>query len=124
MESTENIRLLPIDKNGNGHVDFFESIYNSPDDLSRGVWIGKYPHALSGSIYAMSQTRPADKNALAFLTWIVTDGGKYLASNGYGELISLEKQSNLASLMNIPKNEDTLTQTGNASLHGSSSLSP
>ena len=112
----ENIRLLPIDKNGNGHVDFFESIYNSPDDLSRGVWIGKYPHALSGSIYAMSQTRPADKNALAFLTWIVTDGGKYLASNGYGELISLEKQSNLASLMNIPENEVTLTQTGNATL--------
>jgi glycine cleavage system H lipoate-binding protein len=115
-EIVENIRLLPIDKNGNGQIDFFESIYNSPDDLSRGVWIGKYPHALSGSIYAMSQTRPTDKNALAFLTWIVTDGGKYLASNGYGELINLEKQSNLASLMNIPKNDDTLTQTGNASL--------
>ena len=43
----ENIRLLPIDKNGNGRMDNFESIYNSPDDLSRGVWIGKYPHALS-----------------------------------------------------------------------------
>ena len=111
----ENIVLLPIDKNGNGHIDFFESIYHSPDELSRGVWIGKYPHALSGSIYAMSQARPADKNALAFLTWIVTDGGKYLASNGYGELINLEKQSNLASLMNSPENEDTLAQTGNAS---------
>ena len=112
----ENIRLLPIDKNGNGHIDFFESIYNSPDDLSRGVWIGKYPHALSGSIYAMSQARPTDENALAFLTWIVTDGGKYLASNGYGELINLEKQSNLASLINNPENKDALRQTGNASL--------
>jgi glycine cleavage system H lipoate-binding protein/ABC-type phosphate transport system substrate-binding protein len=112
----ENIRLLPIDKNGNGRMDNFESIYNSPDDLSRGVWIGKYPHALSGSIYAMSQSKPTDKNALAFLTWIMTDGGKYLVSNGYGELINLEKQSNLASLMNNPENEDTLTQTDNASL--------
>ena len=78
-EFEEDIRLLPIDKNGNGRIDHFESIYNSPDDLSRGVWIGKYPHALSGSIYAMSQTIPTDKNAIAFLTWIMTDGGKYLA---------------------------------------------
>jgi glycine cleavage system H lipoate-binding protein/ABC-type phosphate transport system substrate-binding protein len=112
----ENIRLLPIDKNGNGRMDNFESIYNSPDELSRGVWIGKYPHALSGSIYAMSEAKPTDKNALAFLTWIMTDGGKYLASNGYGELINLEKQSNLASLMNNAKIDDTLIQTGNTSL--------
>jgi glycine cleavage system H lipoate-binding protein len=111
----DNIMLLPIDKNGNGHIDFFESIYHSPDELSRGVWIGKYPHALSGSIYAVSQARPADKNTLAFLTWIVTDGGKYLASNGYGELINLEKQSNLASLVNSPENKDNLAQAGNAS---------
>ena len=71
----ENIRLLPIDKNGNGRLDNFESIYNSPADLSRGVWIGKYPHALSGSIYAMSQAMPTDKNAIAFLSWIMQDGG-------------------------------------------------
>jgi LPXTG-motif cell wall-anchored protein len=45
----------------------------------------------------------------------VTDGGKYLASNGYGELINLEKQSNLASLVNSPENKDNLAQTGNAS---------
>ena len=64
----------------------------------------------------MSQAKPTDKNAIAFLSWIMTDGGKYLVSNGYGELINLEKQSNLASLVNNPKNEDTLTQTGNASL--------
>ena len=112
----ENIRLLPIDKNGNGRMDNFESIYNSPDELSRGAWIGKFPHALSGSIYAISLAKPTDKNALAFLTWIMTDGGKYLSSNGFGELVNLEKQSNLAFLTDNPKNIDTLAQAGNASL--------
>ncbi len=104
-EIDQNISLLPIDKNGNGRMDNFENIYNSPDDLSRGVWIGKYPHALAGNIYAMSLAKPTDKNAVAFLSWIMTDGGKYLVSNGYGDLISLEKQANLAVLSGNQGNE-------------------
>lgn len=104
-EVKEDIRLLPIDKNGNGCIDNFERIYNTPDDLSRGVWIGKYPHTLCGSIYALSFTKPADKNELAFLTWIMTDGGQYLAANGYSDLIHMEKQANLAALMNNTGNE-------------------
>jgi len=111
-ELVADIRLLPIDKNGNGRIDNFENIYNTPDDLLRGVWIGKYPHALSGSIYAMSQTKPTEASAIAFLEWIMNEGGKYLASSGYSELISLEKQSNLASLANNPANEETRPQTG------------
>ncbi len=99
-----NISLLPIDKNGNGRIDMFENIYNTPADLSRGVWLGKYPHALSGSIYAISESKPTDKNTMAFLAWIVTDGGKYLVSNGYGDLVSLEKRANLAALAEIPEN--------------------
>jgi len=90
-------------------MDNFESIFNSPDDLARGVRIGKYPHALSGSIYAMSQSEPTDKNAIAFLSWIMTDGGKYLLTNGYGNLIGLEKQANLAVLSGNQGNEVTIS---------------
>jgi glycine cleavage system H lipoate-binding protein/ABC-type phosphate transport system substrate-binding protein len=104
-ELAENIRLLPVDKNGNGRLDPFESIFNTPDDFARGLWVGKYPHALTGNIYALSQAKPTDKNALAFLTWTTTDGGKYMVSNGYSDLISLEKQANLAILSGIPGNE-------------------
>lgn len=114
-EMEENIRLLPIDKNGNGRMDNFENIFISPDDLSRGVWIGKYPHALSGNIYAVSQTKPTDKNAIAFLSWIMTDGGKYLVSNGYCDLISLEKQANLALLSGNMGNESTVQTASNRS---------
>jgi glycine cleavage system H lipoate-binding protein/ABC-type phosphate transport system substrate-binding protein len=113
-EFAENIRLLPIDKNGNGRIDMFENIYNTPEDLSRGVWIGKYPHALSGNIYAISHSRPTDKNAMAFLAWIVTDGGKYLVSNGYGDLISMEKRATLAALSENP--ESLATASSPASL--------
>jgi glycine cleavage system H lipoate-binding protein/ABC-type phosphate transport system substrate-binding protein len=108
-ELPEKIRLLPVDKNRNGRMDYFESIYNTPDDLSRGVWIGKFPHALSGSIYALSQARPENKNELAFLAWIMTDGVSHLVSNGYSDLISTEKQAALAIIMNNPPNEITTT---------------
>lgn len=100
-ELIENIRLLPIDKNGNGRIDTFESIYANPDALSRGIWIGKYPHLLCGTIYAAAPSRPTDKNEQEFLTWIMTDGGNILTSSGFSGLAGIEIKSNLASLSNI-----------------------
>ena len=99
-EMVENISLLPIDKNSNGRIDNFENIYKSPDTFSRGVWIGKYPNSLCGSIYAISSVKPADKNALAFLTWVIADGSQFLNTNGYNDLASNERLSNLNILMN------------------------
>lgn len=92
------IKLLPIDKNKNGRLDSFENIYATTNSFSRGVWIGKYPNALCGKIYAASTVKPTDKNTLAFLTWIVTDGQKYLHTNGYSKMASAEVKSSLAAL--------------------------
>lgn len=98
-EGTEKVRLLPIDKNGNGRLDNFENIYGSLGEFTHGVWIGKYPNALCGNIYAVSNAKPTQKSELAFLSWILSDGQKSLNSNGYCDLTSNEKESNLASLL-------------------------
>lgn len=95
-----NIKLLPIDKNKNGRLDSFENIYTTMDAFTRGVWIGKHPKALCGNIYAVAASKPTDKNALDFLSWINTDGQKYLNPNGYSDLASIEKQANLEMLVN------------------------
>ena len=97
-EMLQGIQLLPIDKNRNGRIDNFENIYGSMDAFTRGVWIGKYPNALCGNIYAASSTQPTDDNTVAFLTWIITDGQKYLNKNGYSVLASREVKSNIAAL--------------------------
>jgi len=110
-ELADNIKLLPIDKNSNGRIDNFENIYESPDAFSRGVLIGKYPNTLCGSIYAISPVKPTDKNVLAFLTWVIADGGQFLNTNGYSDLASNERQSNLNVLMN---NESASAKTNNA----------
>ena len=97
-ELTENIKLLPIDKNKNGRIDNFENIYKNLNAFTRGVWIGKYPRDLSGYIYAVSSSKPTDKNTLSFLTWILADGQQLLNKNGYSDLASIEKQANIDDL--------------------------
>lgn len=111
-ELAGNIELLPIDKNSNGRIDNFENIYRSPVTFLRGVWVGKYPKTLCGSIYAISSIRPTDKNALAFLEWVIADGRQLLNSNGYNDLTSNERLSNLNILMN---REITSSEINNAS---------
>ncbi|MCK9411127.1 MAG: hypothetical protein M0Q53_02425 [Prolixibacteraceae bacterium] len=99
FDGTEKIRLLPVDKNGNGRLDNFENIYGSLEEFTHGVWIGKYPNALCNNIYAVSALRPTQKSDLAFLTWVLGEGQKSLNSIGYCDLTGIEKESNIASLM-------------------------
>jgi glycine cleavage system H lipoate-binding protein len=99
----ENIQLVPIDKNGNGKIDYMEAIYDNLQDFSRGVWIGKYPKELSGSIYSVASVKPGNKTELAFLNWVMTDGQQFLNTNGYSELVYNERQSQIDRINESPK---------------------
>lgn len=112
----ENIVLLPIDKNGNGRIDSFEKIYKNPETFSRGVWVGKYPHTLCGSIYAISQEKPTDKSELAFLEWILEDGQQFMDQNGYIVLANPERISNIDLLTGVETLPIPDSKTGNASI--------
>ncbi len=93
-----NIKLVPIDKNGNGKIDFMEDIYSNLQTFSRGVWIGKYPKALSGNIYAVSNTKPRNESELAFLKWVLTDGQKFVNANGFSNLAYNERKAQLEKI--------------------------
>ena len=97
-ELPAKIILLPLDKNSNGRIDSFENIYNTKSELVRGIWIGKYPKDLCGSIVAASSVKPRGENVTEFLRWITLSGGDFLAMNGFSDLASIEKSLNLASL--------------------------
>ncbi|MEI6678180.1 MAG: substrate-binding domain-containing protein [Mariniphaga sp.] len=99
----ENIQLVPIDKNGNGKIDYMEAIYDNVQDFSRGVWIGKYPKELSGNIYSVASVKPGNKTELAFLNWVLTDGQQFLNTNGYSELVYNERQSQIDRINESPK---------------------
>ncbi len=104
----EGIRILPIDKNSNGRIDHFENIYDNPEAFTRGVWIGKYPAALSSNIYAASFSKPDSKAALDFLTWIQTDGQPLLNQSGFSSLAISERRSNIENLSSPVLAEPTI----------------
>ncbi len=91
----ENIRLLPVDKNSNGTIDYMEDIYSDANTFLRGVWIGKYPKTLYNNIYAVSKVQPVNEAELSYLKWILNDGQQYLNKNGYCDLAGSESQSQL-----------------------------
>lgn len=98
----ENLKLVPIDKNENGRIDFMEDIYSSVESLSKGVWIGKYPKVLSGNIYAVSTEKPRNELEINFLNWILTQGQNAVAASGFSELAYSERQSQLNKI-NTPE---------------------
>ncbi len=91
----EGLRFVPIDKNGNGKIDYMENIYTNIESFSRGMWIGKYPKALTSNIYSVSSTNPNNISEVAFLKWVLTDGQSFLNENGYSDLVYNERLAQL-----------------------------
>ncbi len=97
-EVIPGISLIPVDKNGNDQLDLFEDIYNNTGELTRGIWIGKYPGTLYSRLYMVAAARPTSDNELAFMEWLVTEGQQYLPEDGFTSLIYSERQSMLHSI--------------------------
>lgn len=92
------IQLVPIDRNGNGKIDYIENIYNNLQSFNRGVWIGKYPHELSSAIYIVSNQKPQSKAETNFLKWILTSGQQVLPENGLFALGYTERLGQLTKV--------------------------
>lgn len=92
-EINGEISFLPIDRNGNGQLDYMEQIYDNPDHLIRGIWMGKYPRELLNNVYSVASAKPGESREIEFLTWVLTEGQKYLAQYGYTELMITERQA-------------------------------
>jgi glycine cleavage system H lipoate-binding protein len=108
-----NIKLLPLDKNMNGQLEYFENIYNDLSDFGRGVWIGKYPKRLSTTIYSLSSSKSLNKAETAFLSWVITDGQKFLNPAGFNDIVTSSRNaSNLAALAQVMPKSDTVSGTG------------
>ncbi len=90
-----NILLLPIDKNGNGTIDYIEDIYSDVNHFQRGVWIGKFPKALYSNVFASCAEQPVNETEIAFLEYVLTDGQQLLSANGFSNLATGEGQMQL-----------------------------
>jgi phosphate transport system substrate-binding protein len=79
----EGIGVVPVDINGNGHIDPEEDFYTTLDGVMKAIKEGQYPSPPARDLYLVSGGKPTDKNCIAFLQWILTDGQKFLTEAGY-----------------------------------------
>ena len=93
------IGILPIDRNGNGQLEYFENIYTNPDMFTRSLWVGKYPRELTGRIYLVTPDDGLTGGAAAFMKWMLTEGQAMLGAYGYSDLALGEVRSNLDHLV-------------------------
>jgi phosphate transport system substrate-binding protein len=96
----DDLVILPFDLNQNGKLDIKENFYDSVSHLQRAMWLGKYPCALTRNLYLVSNGKPATKEVVEFLIWVLTEGQKLVPAQGYIELHSFEIPPRLYALKN------------------------
>jgi glycine cleavage system H lipoate-binding protein/ABC-type phosphate transport system substrate-binding protein len=98
LSLASGISMLPIDKNGNGKMDYIEKIYDNVTNLSRGIWIGKFPTALCRNLYVTAAAKPTGDNEIAFLKYVLTNGQQQLDFTGFNSLTNTERLSKIDRL--------------------------
>jgi len=81
-------RVVPIDINGNGQADP-EETYETKEQAVNAVATGRYPSPPARDLNLVTRGKPTELTK-AFVTWILTDGQKYVDEAGY---ISLPKET-------------------------------
>jgi glycine cleavage system H lipoate-binding protein/ABC-type phosphate transport system substrate-binding protein len=107
----KGLSLLPVDRNSNGTMDYNENIYGNYNQLSRGIWIGKYPKSLCSNIYAAGMKQPEGEASIAFLKWVLTNGQKYLYDSGYSDLFLAERQKAVNQLNETKDYKNAVSET-------------
>ncbi len=92
------LAVVPIDLNGDGIIDSYESFYQNIDSLMSAVRHGLYPFPPGRELYFVCKGKPTSKTVVAFLRWILTDGQQYLSDAGYVKLPADMAESELKKL--------------------------
>ena len=76
------LRILPIDKNGNGTLDPEESFYGDRDQVTKAIQEGRYPSPPSRELNFLCKGAPRGGTA-DFVKWVLSDGQAECLPNGY-----------------------------------------
>jgi phosphate transport system substrate-binding protein len=82
----EGMEVVPLDLNENGNIDPSENFYQNMDSVIVAIRDGRYPSPPSRDLYFVSKGKPTNPLAIAFISWILTDGQKFVKEAGYVNL--------------------------------------
>ncbi len=90
--------ILPLDLNDNGLIDREERFYSTLPEFLKAVKDGVYPSPPSRDLYLVFNGKPSDPALGAFITWVLTEGQKFVETCGYVSLTSDQLQKQLSEL--------------------------
>lgn len=82
----EGMEVIPIDLNGNRVIDPDEDFYGSLEAIMNAIQTNKYPSPPARDLYLVSKGKPTDPVIIAFLSWILAEGQKFVNEGGYVQL--------------------------------------
>jgi phosphate transport system substrate-binding protein len=94
----DDLKVIPINMTGKQKAEGNPKIFDTYEHLQRAMWLGKYPASLIRDLNLVSKGKPRTREMVDFIYWIITDGQRFIAGNGYIELHSSEVQ-NLVNTM-------------------------
>jgi phosphate transport system substrate-binding protein len=97
-EFLDDLKVVPVTLSGRDNPEGTQKIFDSYEHLQRAMWLGKYPSSLIRNLSLVSKGKPRTKEMVDFMYWIVTDGQRFIADNGYIELHSTEVQNLVNSM--------------------------
>lgn len=80
-KAVPNTAVVPLDANGDGKVDEQESVLTKTAAV-QAVATGRYPSPPARALYLVTNGRPSALET-AFLSWVLTDGQKFVDEAGY-----------------------------------------
>ena len=87
-KQNKGLKVVPIDLNGNGKIDKDENFYNTIDKIVDAIADGKYPSPPARDLFFVTNGKPSKEIVKVFISWVLTDGQKFVNEAGY---ITLKK---------------------------------
>lgn len=94
----DGIKIVPLDLNNNGKIDPEENFYDKMDDLINAIATEKYPSPPARDLFFVTNGKPAKKEVVEFIKWVLTDGQKYVFESGYINLSKEKLEKELSKL--------------------------
>jgi len=98
LKPVAGLEILPLDLDGNRMLDAREKVYGSRDDLTKAIAAGVYPSPPARDLYFVIKGQPGRPLLADFLSWVLTEGQKYVAEMGY---IAVSPEKIAAGLVTI-----------------------
>ncbi|HKR03291.1 MAG TPA: substrate-binding domain-containing protein [Bacteroidia bacterium] len=97
-QSTNGVKVIPIDINNNGMIDTDENFYDNVDQVIDAISKGKYPSPPARDLYFVTKGKPSNPALIEFIKYAITEGQKFVHESGYINLSSEKLQSELSKL--------------------------